>query len=258
MNRFPIILLLCSSIGLFGALSFTAPLAGEAQDHPTATVAATGPTTSHDRSSPPNLDPNDARLDYRRELEALNDHTIGEIAIGLSFALAFIWIFGFELALKLRGDIFPSKVRARLDRLDAARLSAIASAWGLKSRKDESELLDEKQLYEALAAAANAALDKARQDLKLNSVDEEYLIPEIDGLIARAKDLSSRLRTKEPAQASAADRGEASRFIWASINRINRGWERALASGQKLKLITIDQLNALRWPSWSRLEGPLL
>jgi len=258
MKRFPIIFLLCSSIGLFGAASFAAPLAGEAQDHRPGTVAPAGATTSHDKSSPPKLDPDDPRLDYRRELAALNDHTIGEIAIGLSFALAFIWIFGFELALKFRGDIFPSKVRSRLDRLDAARLSAIASAWRLKSRKDESELFDERRLYEALAAAANAALDKARQDLKLNSVDEEYLILELDGLIARAKDLLSRLRTTELAQASGADRGEASRFIWASINRINRGWERALASGQKLKLITIDQLNALRWPSWSRLDGPLL
>lgn len=254
MKRSPIAFLLCLSVSLFWAPRSAAPLARETQ---APLLSVVGAMNSPDTSSPAALDPMESQSYYDRERAAITDHRSGEIAIGLSFALAFIWIFGFELALKFRGDIFPSQVRSRLDRLDAARLLAMAYAWGLKSRKQESELSDEKQLYDALAAAANAALDKARQDLKLNSVDEEFLIPEIDGLVARAKALSSELQTTEPGEASAADRGGATRFILASINRINRGWERAVARGAKLKLVAIDQLNAMRWPSWSRLDGPI-
>lgn len=252
----PSCLLLWASIGLFAA--FASPFAWAAGDAPPKAAVAVGATQSPDKLSTEDANPVGAWSAYDKEPNFNREHTVGEIAIGVAVALVLAWIFGFKLVLRMRGgDVFPAPVRDRLDRLDAARLAAVASAWRLKSRKPDAELLDEKQLYEGLAAEANAALDKARQDLKLNSVDAEFLIPEIDALIARAKALSTRLQSEQLPQASSANRGEAFKFLWAAVNRINRGWELAVARGKELKLVAIAQLNAMRWPSWSRLDALL-
>lgn len=190
--------------------------------------------------------------DYTKDQNAYFNPIFGLVTLGLGLSLIAIWIFGVDFVLKFRGDPLPPRIRTRLDHLDAVKLSVVASARASKTCKRDFELIAEKQAYDELAAAADAVLDKIRQDLRLNSIDEAFLVPKLEDLIDRGRSLSFQLRRIAPVQTTQADRAAILQFGWASFYRINRGWERVFA-GQS-KLTTIQQLSALRWPLWSRLE----
>lgn len=194
--------------------------------------------------------------DYTKERKAYVLHTTGLIALGLGLGFILVWRFGLDLALRLRGDPLPKRVRTRLDRLESVRLSVIASVRACKAQSVELESSEEKQAYERLAAAAGSMLDKVRRDLLLNFVDEDFLVPELEDLIDRGQALSFRLRRLAPVPSPEASEKGLAQSGWTTLDRINRGWERVLA-GKAAKLTTIQQLNAMRWPLWSSLTGTL-
>lgn len=193
--------------------------------------------------------------DYTKDKTVYLNHVFEEVALSIGLALVLIWAFGFELALKLRGDPLPSNFRDPLDRLDGARLAVRALALGTKACKPAPELAFEAQLYDEIATRANALLSKARYALISNSVDKVVLSPEAEDLVARAAELSARLKRTQPEHLSAAEVGDRIRFGWGFINRVNRGWRRALARRKRLKITAIEQLNEMRWPAWSSIRG---
>lgn len=185
---------------------------------------------------------------YTQGRNADHPHTIGLIAIGLGLGAILIWRFGLELAQKFRGDPLPRTVRSRLDQLEPVRMNIIALVRFSSAKRPALDVSGEKAAYEELSLATDHVLDKIRQDLRLNFVDEEALVPALDALIGQGQLLLAQLRQ------SAAS--EDARRIFpagsAAFDRINRGWERVLA-GDNAKLTTIQQLYAMRWPPWSNL-----
>jgi hypothetical protein len=190
--------------------------------------------------------------DYTKDQNSYLPHTTGLIAMGLGLGTILIWRFGLELAQKLRGDPLPKTVRGRLDRLEPIRMSIIALVRIGSAKAPNLDVSEEKAAYEELSIATDHVLDKIRQDLRLNFVDEEALVPALDALIDQGQSLLIRLRRL--ASASMA-REDARRIFPAGsggFDRINRGWERVLA-GKNAKLTTIQQLYAMRWPPWPSL-----
>lgn len=193
--------------------------------------------------------------DYTREHNPYFNPTVGMIAIGIGALLGLAWFFGGERASQLRGDPVPSRVRSRLDRLDGARLAVLAATRASKSVGSDAELSAEKTLYDRLAADVDEVLDKVRRDLLLNLVDEDFLVPALDELTDRAHALSFRLRRIAPVRSMISDEKTSLQLGHATLARVSRGWERVL-SAEPQKMTTIRQLNAMRWPSWSRIAEP--
>jgi hypothetical protein len=180
-------------------------------------------------------------------------HRFGIIAFGLGVSLILLWLFGVEPALKFRGDPLPRHIRSRLDQLDLIRLSVLAAVRACRKQKDDSELSEEKRLYEEIRAASDVTFDKIRRDLRLNFVDEENIVPVLDDLIARGQGLSLELRRLAPVPA-AEDKFVALPFGAGTLQRINRGWERVFA-GSAARLTMIEQISSMRWPPWTSLGG---
>jgi hypothetical protein len=179
--------------------------------------------------------------------------TYGLIALGIGALFGLAWLFGGEPFSRLRGDPVPSRIRNRLDRLDSTRLTIFAAVRAARARRPDTELAEEKALYDRLAADAGEVLDKARQDLLLNLVDESFLVPALDGLNDRAQSLSFRLRRIAPVGSPARNGGIAVEPAFVGFSRINRGWERVF-SAESPKMATVRQLRAMHWPSWSRID----
>lgn len=186
--------------------------------------------------------------DYTRDENAYHIHTTGLVALGIGLTLILGWLFGVDLALRLRGDPLPRRVRVRLDRLDTVRLGVLAAVRACKRHKQDFELTAEKRAYEQLSSASDDLLDKMRRDLRLNFVDEVYLVSELDELIDRSRTLTYELRRLAPVPQK--EDPVAAGFLY----RINRGWERVFSSSST-KFTTIQQLLSMRWPSWSSLES---
>jgi hypothetical protein len=210
---------------------------------------------AEDARPPPPVETTQRYADYTKDQTVYHHHVFEEVALSIAFALVLTWAFGFELAMKLRGDLLPAKLRNALDRLDSARLAVRALALGTKSCRPESELGFEAQAYDEIAARANAALTKARGELIANAVDEAGLIPELEQLILGAAALSARLKALQPENLSAAEVGDRMRFGLGFANRIHRGWRRAFARPKRLKIVTIEQIHGMRWPAWSNIRG---
>lgn len=190
--------------------------------------------------------------DYNREgRNAYFNPTYGLIALGIGAIIGLTWFLGAEPASRLRGDPMPSRIRNRLDLLDNARLEALAAVRAGKSRG--LDLTKEKALYDQLARDVGEVLDKMRRDLLLNIVDEAYLAPALDALDDRARSLSARLRRLAPVPSSMSYERNTVPFRHGALARITRSWERVF-SRDPAKMTTIRELNAMRWPSWSRIE----
>jgi hypothetical protein len=191
--------------------------------------------------------------DYTKSDHPYFNPTFGLIALGIGALLGLGWLLGADTASRLRGDPVPSRIRTRLDRLDSATLAVLASVRAAKSHRPEAELAAEKALYDRLATDIGEVLDKVRLDLLLNFVDEGYLVPALDELSARARSLSFELRRLAPVRSMVGDEKTGLPLGPGLLSRINRGWERVF-SPESAKMTTIRQLNAMRWPAWSRIE----
>jgi len=181
-------------------------------------------------------------------------HVFAFILLSIGLMIGLGWIFGWELVLRLRKDPLPTRVRSALNRLDSARTTVRSLALGAIARRQETELTEEKKLYDRIAEKADALIEKAKTDFCLNAIDEPLFVAEIEALIAQSKQLCARLGALQPTGGSAVDIEDKFKFGWASINRTNRGWERVFAKDKDLKITTITQLNDMRWPLWSTLK----
>jgi hypothetical protein len=192
--------------------------------------------------------------DYTRGDHIYFNPTFGLIALGIGALLGVAWLLGADTASRLRGDPVPSRIRSRLDRLDSATLAVLASVRAAKAHRPEAELTAEKALYDQLATEIGELLDKVRLDLLLNFVDEGYLVPALENLSVRARNLSFELRRRAPVRSMVGDEKTSLALGHGLLSHINRGWERVF-SPEPAKMMTIRQLNAMRWPAWSRIEA---
>jgi hypothetical protein len=180
--------------------------------------------------------------------------TYGLIALGLGAIFGLAWLLGGEPVARLRGDPVPRRVRSRLDRLDATRLTVLAGIRAARASQPEPDLVEPKALYERLAGEIDEVIDKVRRDLLLNFVDEAYLVPALDALCDRARALSSRLRRIAPARSVAGDDGTGLTPSRGLLARVDRGWERAVTA-ELPKMPTLRQIDEMRWPVWSRIAA---
>jgi hypothetical protein len=193
--------------------------------------------------------------DYTKDQTVYLNHKIEKIGLSVFFAAVFIWCFGFEVILRLRGDPLPSNIRAAFDRLDAVRLEVRALTLGAKALRRGAELTSEARLYDEIAERANFLLSAASANLRSVAVDKAALMEEIEQLIVRSNAFSARLRTMQPDHLSTAEVGDRIRFGWGFVNRVNRGWRRAFARPKQLKIRTIEQFQEMKWRAWSSIEG---
>ena len=95
-------------------------------------------------------------------------HVFAAILLSIGLLILIGWIFGWELVLRLRKDPLPARVRTYLNRLNSARLAVRSLALGAIARHRETELIEEKKLYDEIAEKADALLEKAKTDFCLN------------------------------------------------------------------------------------------
>ncbi len=192
--------------------------------------------------------------DYTKEVASPDTHVFDYVALSIGVVIVLVWLFGSGLVLRLRGDILPSRLKKQLDRLEALRLAIAASVKSLASAEPDAEWPEERRTYDGVATSANAFFERAKRGIKEDSMNEDSLCLELDRIVSTAERLAARLQSLTPAPFVAAERLDVEGL--SQVQQINRNWERVFVSGEQSRLASLGQLNAMRWPNWSRLAPP--
>jgi hypothetical protein len=150
----------------------------------------------------------------------------------------------------------PSGVQAGLDRLEWTGLSVRESAKRAKLlNKNAADLVEPE--YGAVADRVSFLINKSRDGIRMKSIDEAFLIPELEATENRAVKLDQRLA----GLVARSDVEKLLNIVLRQLDRVlnagGRKWERLSASESELDQIVIAQLGRMHWPKWKEIRPGL-